>query len=375
VATSPTEGIQLFQPTTAPSMLPVVDEQSPLPTKIPTPPPVMTITQHPVEPIVHQQLELATPGPTQSPVIPIYQELANCKRRKILIVHLKDEADFSSRMMAVISSAQLAVLLKRPLMIHWDSPLGKRNGRFDEIFYGKSHPTFALGNSTFFDALPLKQTGRQCTLDFKDDRETSTAVLAVPSLFSRTKDECDFLVIKNVGEYFADLLIQLKSESNEAKLMAVFTGSPLHHITNCVFNFQPRLKKHMKILVNRLAASGPYLTLYAKEGTTQASLETAFQCINEMIKQHTIKIMYLITDTLSTSELARQYISDPSKIFSGAIPSTADAGGIDESVKEIYLTSHSDYCATTSLNSTSPISQVAMASGPCIYIDVSQGSR
>lgn len=246
---------------------------------------------------------------------------------------------------------------------------------FEEIFYGKSHSTFVVGNMSYFSALPLKQAGKRCTLDFQNDRDRSTAVLTVQSLFERVQQTCDFLVIKDAGEYFADLLTALDSTKNEARLDTVFTASPLKHITNCVFRFQRRFYHHTKSLVNRLIALGPYLTLHVhSQSATETAIATAFQCINEMLKHKVINIVYLVTEDSLYSDLARRYISDSGQLLLSSENSIHTYGTMDKSAKEIYVTSHSDYCASTSLNSTSPTSQVAMASGPCIYIDVLQGS-
>jgi hypothetical protein len=303
-------------------------------------------------------------------------DLFKCVQRKVLIVELDESTTFSNRLMAIISAAQLSVITQRPLIINWKVPSKQVDVNFDDIFYGKTHSIFSVGNASYFDTLPLKQVGKRCTLDFQANRDQSLRFFTNSFLFERIQESCDFLLIKNGGEYYGNVLPQVNATMTGGSLSSVFTSSPLHHVMTCIFKFRSRFRRESKDVLGRLAAMGPFLSLHIESQYSSAAIiAQAFDCINSMLKQHVIKIVYISSDDVSYEHMAKKLISDASKLLvAEGQRRKSSSNDVNGAIKDVYVTSHSDYCASISLNHSS-LSQVAISSGPCIFIDVLQGDR
>lgn len=307
-----------------------------------------------------------------------------CAAKKKIVVDL-GLSGLGNRMLALVSSALLAIAMDRQLEIEW--PSNKLCGfGLKELFVPKDTSQFLprpfIFETEFGKEYKHMGSGMLITCTTRLDQFDYDALYFVKDkqLFDRLNNRCDLIYIKT-NLYFVSALYDQNLMGEPAMLLKSQFPHPFKDIASIIYKATPDVTSMGDNFIKDKLQGKKWLSFHGRQFADGGKeyMDT-FVCISKLLQEGQIDAVFVTAESSKLTDLAYETIPDKDKIFSmernnvHKPPTLPDARTAEMQVAMLqwYMMYKAPYCITNTVKA-STFALTAMVSGDCQFLMLEPG--
>ena len=308
--------------------------------------------------------------------------------RRFLVI--EPEGGLGSRIAGMVSSAFLAFVMNRVLVIDWKATPSLPSN-FNDLFHlveasSPSSQNILYGESSIYDRT-LPPNVQECAFDLSSKSNlVDFWVLVEMELYNKMDAECDIIRLRT-NQLFLDLLEN--SPYGMKALGAAKIKYPYGHILRKILRPSKDIRNKILHFSKTLATDDVWLSVHSRGvlDTTSRNTISAIDCANHLLAEKKINRLFFSSDSLRINELfmnrvapyalmtvERKYINDTD--ISELQHKTERESWVENaetSLVDWYLLGEADLCMTSTPHSL--FATTAMMRTGCLYIPYQLGGN